>query len=216
MTDAVASADLMDRIYRRQRHVYDFTRKYYLLGRDRLIERLAPPAGCRVLEIGCGTARNLVAAAHAWRDVEFFGIDISTEMLETARRLVERAGLAPDIRLARAEATTFDPALVFGVPGFSRIFISYSLSMMPGWQAVLDRALACLLPGGELHIVDFGGQEGLPRWFRSALRGWLSLFHVRPRDGLQAELASRAQLKAIERPFLGYAQYAVCRRAPAA
>ena len=32
-------ADLMDRIYRRQRHVYDATRKYYLLGRDRLIER---------------------------------------------------------------------------------------------------------------------------------------------------------------------------------
>src|SRR5882724_4040191 len=126
MSDVIASAELMDRLYRRQRHLYDFTRKYYLLGRDRLIQRLSPPAGCRVLEIGCGTARNLVAAAHAWRDVEFFGIDISAEMLETARRLVERAGLAPDIRLARADATAFDPAQVFGVPGFSRIFISYS------------------------------------------------------------------------------------------
>ena len=40
MSDAVASAVLMARIYRRQRHVYDFTRKYYLLGRDRLIDRL--------------------------------------------------------------------------------------------------------------------------------------------------------------------------------
>ena len=63
MTDIVASAELMDRIYRRQRHLYDFTRKYYLLGRDRLIHRLSPPAGSRVLEIGCGTARNLVVAA---------------------------------------------------------------------------------------------------------------------------------------------------------
>src|SRR5262245_52126520 len=73
-TDAVAPAELMDRLYRRQRHVYDFTRKYYLLGRDRLIARLAPPAGSRVLEIGCGTARNLVMVGRAWPDVQLFGI----------------------------------------------------------------------------------------------------------------------------------------------
>jgi S-adenosylmethionine-diacylgycerolhomoserine-N-methlytransferase len=175
MTDILASAELMDRIYRRQRHLYDFTRKYYLLGRDRLIRRLSPPAGSRVLEIGCGTARNLVVAAHAYPDVHFFGIDISSEMLETARSVVEREGLAPYIRLARVDAMSFEPALQFGVPGFSRIFVSYTLSMMPGWQAVLARALGWLAPGGELHIVDFGGQERLPGWFRVALRGWLGL-----------------------------------------
>ena len=167
MSDLAASDELMDRIYRRQRHVYDATRKFYLLGRDRLIHRLNPPAGGRVLEIGCGTARNLIVAARAYPDVHFFGIDISSEMLGTARRLVDREGLASDIRLARADATTFDPALLFGVPGFSRIFVSYSLSMMPGWQTVLARALGWLAPGGELHVVDFGGQEGLPGWFRA-------------------------------------------------
>src|SRR5258706_436482 len=129
MSDLAASDELMDRIYRRQRHVYDATRKFYLLGRDRLIHRLNPPAGGRVLEIGCGTARNLIVAARTYPDVHFFGIDISSEMLGTARRLVAREGLASDIRLARADATTFDPALLFGVPGFSRIFVSYSLSM---------------------------------------------------------------------------------------
>ena len=46
MSDTVAMSNLMDRIYRRQRHLYDSTRKYYLLGRDRLIERLSPPPGC--------------------------------------------------------------------------------------------------------------------------------------------------------------------------
>ena len=44
MSDIIASAELMDRLYRRQRHLYDFTRKYYLPGRDRLIHRLSPPA----------------------------------------------------------------------------------------------------------------------------------------------------------------------------
>jgi S-adenosylmethionine-diacylgycerolhomoserine-N-methlytransferase len=57
------AAELMNRTYRHQRHIYDVTRKYYLFGRDRLIARLDPPAGGRVLEIGCGTARNLIAAA---------------------------------------------------------------------------------------------------------------------------------------------------------
>jgi S-adenosylmethionine-diacylgycerolhomoserine-N-methlytransferase len=216
MSDLAASDELMDRIYRRQRHVYDATRKFYLLGRDRLIRRLNPPAGGRVLEIGCGTARNLIVAARAYPDVHFFGIDISSEMLGTARRLVDREGLASDIRLARADATTFDPALLFGVPGFSRIFVSYSLSMMPGWHAVLERALTWLAPGGELHVVDFGGQERLPRWFRCGLRQWLQLFHVTPRDALEGELTllglRAGALTVFERPFRGYAQYAICRR----
>lgn len=211
-----AADQLMDRIYRRQRHVYDFTRKYYLLGRDRLIYRLNPPAGGRVLEIGCGTARNLIMAARAHPDVRFFGIDISSEMLDTARRLVEREGLSTDIRLARADATNFDPAVLFGVPGFSRIFVSYSLSMMPGWQAVLERALDWLMPGGELHVVDFGSQERLPDWFRAGLRQWLKLFHVTPRDALEAELTllglRSGALTVFERPYRGYAQYAICRR----
>ena len=78
-------AALMDRIYRRQRHVYDFTRKYYLLGRDELVDRLEPPVDGRVLEIGCGTARNLIAAAGRWPQAQLYGIDISGEMLNTAR-----------------------------------------------------------------------------------------------------------------------------------
>lgn len=216
MVQAAGNAILMDRIYRRQRHFYDFTRKYYLLGRDELVERLAPPANGRVLEIGCGTARNLIAAARAWPQAEFYGIDISAEMLATARGVVERAGLANRITLARADATAFDPALLFGVPSFSRIFFSYSLSMIPGWQDALVEAISWLAPGGELHVVDFGGQEQLPAWFRAGLRRWLRQFHVSPRDALQAELdvlAIRAgMLMRFERPYGGYAQYATFRR----
>ena len=134
MSTTLANAGLMDRIYRRQRHVYDLSRKYYLLGRDRLIEGLAPPPGGRVLEIGCGTARNLIAVAHRHPDTPLFGIDLSLEMLDTARRRVDREGLGGRIRLAHADATRFDPALLFGVPGFSRIFFSYTLSMIPEWE----------------------------------------------------------------------------------
>jgi S-adenosylmethionine-diacylgycerolhomoserine-N-methlytransferase len=218
VSDTALSADLMDRVYRHQRHFYDFTRKYFLLGRDRLIARLRPTRGMRVLEIGSGTARNLVRMARAYPDIDLFGIDISSEMLETARRTVVRQGLTAHIQLAQADATRFDPTLLFGVPGFSRIFISYSLSMIPGWRRALDQAAACLLPDGELHIVDFGRQDRLPGWFKAALRRWLALFHVHPRDDLEAELielAARHGLSCvIERPCGGYAQHAILSMAP--
>ena len=75
---------LMDGVYRYQRHIYDLTRKYYLLGRDRMISGLDVPAGGTVLELGCGTGRNIVLAARRYPDARFFGLDISAEMLETA------------------------------------------------------------------------------------------------------------------------------------
>ena len=216
MSDAVpgtpVGAPLMDRLYRHQRHIYDLTRKHYLLGRDQLITGLQPPPGSRVLEIGCGTARNLVRAARRYPDVEFYGIDISVEMLETARKAVVCEGLTAHIQLAQADATRFDPALLFGVPSFARIFVSYSLSMIPAWPAVLATAVQWLAPGGELHIVDFGGQERLPAAFRILLRGWLRQFHVQPCDELERELRRLALPFRLERPFCGYAQYAVVRQ----
>ncbi len=218
MSATVAHAGLMDRIYRRQRHVYDLSRKYYLLGRDRLIEGLAPPPGGRVLEVGCGTARNLIALAHRHPEVPLFGIDLSREMLDTARRRLDREGLAGRVRLAHADATRFDPAPLFGVPAFSRIFFSYTLSMIPEWERALAQSVQWLQPDGELHIVDFGGQERLPGWFRGSLRQWLAMFHVTPRDGLEAALArlpAAIEVRTFDRPRRGYAQYAVCRRLPA-
>ena len=56
-------ARTMDDVYRYQRYIYDLTRKYYLFGRDTLLRSLDIPDGARVLEIGCGTGRNLVVAA---------------------------------------------------------------------------------------------------------------------------------------------------------
>lgn len=216
MSDAapgtLPAAPLMDRLYRHQRHIYDLTRKHYLLGRDRLIAGLQPPPGSRVLEIGCGTARNLVLAARRYPDVEFYGIDISFEMLETARKAIVRERLTAHIQLAQADATRFDPALLFGVPSFARIFVSYSLSMIPAWPAVLATATHWLAPCGELHIVDFGRQERLPAAFRILLRGWLRQFHVQPRDDLESELSRLGLPFRLERPFRGYAQYAVVHR----
>src|SRR6202035_503163 len=96
----VEATDRMNRMYRRQRHIYDATRRYYLLGRDRLIAGLQPAAGANVLEIGCGTGRNLLSAARLCPHARFFVIDVSTEMLTSAISSISRRGLTNRIRVA--------------------------------------------------------------------------------------------------------------------
>jgi S-adenosylmethionine-diacylgycerolhomoserine-N-methlytransferase len=203
----------MNRMYRRQRHIYDGTRRYYLLGRDRMIADLQPAPGASVLEIGCGTGRNLVLAARRHPAAQFFGVDVSTEMLTSAISAISRRGLTKRIRVAHGDGTAFDPQVLFGLPAFDHVMISYSLSMIADWRRVLQAAASSLKPGGRLHIVDFGNQERLPGLARALLLRWLAIFDVTPREDLEGVLSTIADTAGadltFERPFRGYAQYAV-------
>lgn len=206
----------MDGIYGTQRHIYDLTRKYYLLGRDRLIGRLNLAPGDAALEIGCGTGRNIALARARYPQSQLHGIDISRAMLRSAE-----AKLADEIRhgtvhLAQADATRFDAAALFGREQFECVWFSYTLSMIPDWQAALRQAAACVAPGGALHIVDFGQQRDLPRWFRAMLHGWLGKFHVTPRDGLIEACREIAHTREwqieIATPYRDYAWLIAMRR----
>jgi S-adenosylmethionine-diacylgycerolhomoserine-N-methlytransferase len=203
----------MDRMYRGQRHIYDATRAYYLLGRNELIESLQPPHGGSVLEIGCGTGRNVVRVAERYQQARVFGVDISDEMLVSAGKAVERSGHRARIKLAQGDAVSFSAAKAFGQAQFDRIFFSYTLSMIPAWQASLAHAATLLKPNGRMHIVDFGDCARLPSVFRTGLRAWLNQFHVTPHDDLpQAahDLAQHAGLQAaITSSHRGYALHLV-------
>jgi S-adenosylmethionine-diacylgycerolhomoserine-N-methlytransferase len=206
----------MDRQYRWQRHIYDLTRLPYLLGRDELIAQLRPPFGARVLEIGCGTGRNLIRVARIYPDVECFGIDVSNVMLDTARRSIRSVGLEGRIRLAHADAVTADPARLFGRGSFDRVMISYALSMIVPWRQVLAHSTSLLGPRGALCLVDFGDQAEMPAWFRMLLFRWLEWFHVSARIDLKRELealAKAADLKLHVCDFYrGYACFAKLER----
>ena len=209
--------EAMDRMYRFQRHFYDASRRYYLLGRDQLLDRLAPPSGGSILEIGCGTGRNLTGAAQRYGDAKLFGIDISQEMLNTALGSMRRMGFEKRVRVACADATSFDPMTSLGQRRFDRIYFSYTLSMVPEWQMALRHAFSLLSVDGELHIVDFGQCEGLPHGFRALLFRWLDVFHVSPRAELKNELAKIPGASVhFDAPYRGYAWLVTIRRQPAA
>ena len=190
-------AALMDSVYRNQRYIYDFTRKYYLFGRDRLIAELGAKPGQAVVEIGCGTARNLIKMARLYPKTDFYGLDASEEMLVTARQSIARAGLSERIHLAHGFAEDLSPAMFGRTEPFDDAIFSYSLSMIPDWKQAFKSASLALVPGGEIHIVDFGDLTGLGAFGGKLLRAWLDVFHVSPRveilQKLEAKTSSQNQ-----------------------
>lgn len=210
-------AALMDQVYKGQRHIYDLTRKYYLFGRDTLIEGLNAKPGMRVLEIACGTGRNMAKIDKAWPGTRLYGLDISAEMLKNARK-----ALGDDAQLGEGDACAFDADSVFGEEGlsdagFDRVVLSYSLSMIPDWEGALAHAARQLAPGGELHVVDFGDLTGLPGPLEGMLHSWLAKFHVQTRSALpetaqRIATAGGMQLTS-ERGKLGYFQLHVLKAA---
>lgn len=212
MSNKADHGRLMDDIYRYQRLFYDATRKYYLLGRDHLISQMQVTPGETVLEVACGTGRNLSRVGQTASDARLYGLDISEQMLISARKKLGNRAM-----LAQADACDFDPEALFGITKFDHIVFSYSLSMIPDWEGALREATRHLAPTGTLHIVDFGDQGRLPGWFKRGLRAWLAKFHVAPRDQLWTALQSiKPQDTTLHHaPLLrGYAIY--CRANPVA
>jgi S-adenosylmethionine-diacylgycerolhomoserine-N-methlytransferase len=215
-----AHAARMDRMYRLQRHVYNVTRKYYLLGRDPMLNGIAPGRGQVVLEIGCGTGRNLIWLAKRFPQARCCGVDASTAMLDVARASIRRRRVDDRVRVWPAMAETMDPSALFGLGPADHVVFSYALSMIGDWRAALTRASAALAPGGTLHIVDFGDFGGLPAWFREGFVRWLAAFgvHHRPEliDGLRAWAASTGAQLQIDTLYGGYAWIARAQTTPRA
>ncbi|MEM7679980.1 MAG: class I SAM-dependent methyltransferase [Pseudomonadota bacterium] len=210
----------MNNMYRWTRHVYDFSRKFFLLGRDILINHLNAQEGHRICEVGCGTARNLVKMAKRYPMAEFYGVDASDEMLKTAEDNLKKASFVGRIPLKQGFAQNFNPVELFELSNkrrFDKIVFSYALSMIPPWKESIDHALNILPKGGEIHIVDFGGQEGLPAWFRAFLFWWLKLFHVYHKPEIQTYLMTLEERGKgtlhIRALYEGYAYYAVFTKA---
>jgi S-adenosylmethionine-diacylgycerolhomoserine-N-methlytransferase len=178
----------MDKMYRHQRYFYDLTRKYYLLGRDKLIAKINVQDGENILEVGCGTARNLKILAKKYPQANFFGLDASSEMLKTAE---EKTANLKNISLKVALADDFNYKQTFGLDKqFDTIYFSYSISMIPPWKESIANALKNLKQGGSFYIVDFYDQKDLPAFFQKLLQGWLRQFHVQFWGDLMPHLES--------------------------
>ncbi len=180
-------AERLERFYRPQAKSYDTFRERLLHGRSELIERLAPPEGAVVVELGAGTGRT----------AEYFGERLasfeSVELVDLCPALLEQARLRwenePRVRVIEADAAAYRPATAA-----DRVYFSYSLTMMPQWQAALDNALAMLKPGGLLGVVDFDLPRGNCLADRCACAFWKRWF---AHDGVHLDHAHIDRLQAL-------------------
>ncbi len=131
--------------------------------RWRAVDRLALSHGGTVLEVGCGTGRNLPYLHQAvGPNGRIYGVDISPRMLTKAFDL-RAANHWPNVELHKCDAAEFTaPAPLDGV------LFSLSYNTMPHHRAVLRKAWEQLRPGGRLVIMDaklppgLGGRLMLP------------------------------------------------------
>jgi S-adenosylmethionine-diacylgycerolhomoserine-N-methlytransferase len=207
----------MDRMYRWQRHIYDASRRYYLLGRNEMLNGIGAKPGQSILEIGCGTGRNLALAAKLYPAARLFGVDISNEMLKTAKANLSSAGVLGQVQLAQGDATNFEAEPRFKARVFDHIYFSYTLSMVPQWQEAIAHALTMLSDTGQLHVVDFGQCESWPLPLKRLMFSWLKHFDVTPRPNMKAVLDACAKQRGLKLEFQtsysGYVYRGVLRRA---
>jgi len=119
--------------------------------RRKAVERLRLSSGDTVLEIGCGSGRNLRHLVGAvGPNGRVLGIDVSAGMLERARRLALERGWS-NVTLLWEDAAGFDPPAPLDA-----ILFSLSYSVIPEPFAVLRRCWERLGTGGRVVVVDAG------------------------------------------------------------
>lgn len=113
------------------------------------VEALDLSAGASVLEVGCGSGRNLPLLVDAvGPSGKTYGIDVSTGMLDRAKELVERRGWSNvELRVEDAARLTYPDEL-------DGVLFGLSYGVLPEPRAALDAAWKLLRPGGRVVIVE--------------------------------------------------------------
>jgi SAM-dependent methyltransferase len=129
------------------------------------LDRLMPPG--RLLDLGCGTGRLLLAAAAAGHRP--LGVDLSAEMLAVARDKARAAGAAIDLLQANLTDLSCLPSRSFDHAACLFSTLGMVIGEAPRRRAVAE-AFRVLRPGGRfvLHVHN--------RWFNAfdrAGRRWL-------------------------------------------
>lgn len=193
---------------------YDRLARWYRLGeaaiglppglRRKAVGRLDLRGGETILEVGCGTGRNLPLLCEAvGDDGRVVGVDASGGMLERAQHLVARRGLQ-NVRLMLGDAT--EVALEDRVDA---VLFSLSYSVLPDRQGVVSRVWEALRPGGRLVVMD----AGLPTSRLGRLLTPLgeALATVFPGDPYSRPWEDLAQLgHAVETEWFQFGTYFIC------
>lgn len=144
--------DFIRRRYNRLAKIYPFFELSFLLPpgiREMAVEKLELSAGDRVLEVGCGTGRNLPHLVCAvGPEGVVYGVEYSDGMLTRAEALRKRHQWQNVTLLQQDAAQMSLPEAVNGV------LFSLSYAVMPEPRRALAQAWKYLRSGGRVVIMD--------------------------------------------------------------
>jgi SAM-dependent methyltransferase len=120
---------------------------------DDLVRRLAPKAGDRWLDVGCGPGAVAMRAARAGAEVT--GLDIAPGLIETARRRAGEEGLSIAYDVGDAEA------LPYGDASFDVVSSSVGVIFAPDHRAAASQLARVTRPGGRLGVTAWRPDQGI-------------------------------------------------------
>lgn len=117
-----------------------------------LVQQAQVAKGHRVLDLGCGTATLTLLIKQAHPEAEVTGLDGDPKALEIALTKVARSGLA----IALDEGMSFN--LPYPDNSFDRVFsgLLFHHLTREDKARTLKEVHRVLVPGGELHVADWG------------------------------------------------------------
>jgi phosphatidylethanolamine/phosphatidyl-N-methylethanolamine N-methyltransferase len=119
--------------------------------------------GQRILEVGVGTGLSL---PHFRSDSQVIGIDVSTEMLEKARRRTARLSLAHVAGLYVMDAEHLE----FADDSFDAVLALYVASVVPNPAQFAAEMRRVCIPGGTIVVVNhFASDNPLMRFAEKRL-----------------------------------------------
>ncbi len=107
------------------------------------------PAGCSVLEAGCGVGAQTLTLARRSLGAQFTSVDISATSVASARQACEAAGLT-NVRFQQADVY----ALTFTPESFDHIFVCFVLEHLERPLEALASLNRVLKPGGTMTVID--------------------------------------------------------------
>jgi S-adenosylmethionine-diacylgycerolhomoserine-N-methlytransferase len=175
-----SAAERLQAFYAPQAGRYDAFRRRLLHGREELLRRLPAAAGDVVIELGCGTGENLERLGQRVAGLRrLVLVDLCPALLEQART---RAAGHSNVEVVEADIARYRPS-----EPADCVYLSYALTMVEDWRAVIEGAVAMLKPGGTLGVVDFYVSQARPApgrlrhatWERWLWRRWFAHDGVR-------------------------------------
>lgn len=200
--NAPAGGSAVEKYYRFHSRIYDATRWSFLFGRDAILDEVirAGARPRRILEVGCGTGKNLASLCRRFPDAAVVGVDLSPAMLAHAAEKIEPFGSRAQL-LQCAYAAPLPASEAFDL-----VLFSYALSMFnPGFEAAIEAAHAQLAPGGCIAVVDFHATP----W--PSFERWMGVNHVRMNGQLRPLLGTHflPQVDELRAAYGGVWEYVV-------